>query len=59
MENYVSDNPTRRWLIQTMADFDTLKQSADVRFGDKVYCISAKSWNIVDNQIELQPYEGN
>ena len=57
--NYISDNPTKRWLIQSPENYQDLKQSADVHFGDKVYCISAKSWSIVNNQGQLQPYEGD
>ena len=58
MADYVSDNPTRRFVIQSPENFDTLKESVDLQFGDKIYIISTKQWKIIDNQGERQDYSG-
>lgn len=58
MVDYVSDNPTRRFVIQSSEDFDELSENIELKFGDKIYCIEDKKWTIIDNQGEQQDYKG-
>lgn len=61
MVNYVSDNPTRKYVVQSQQVLDELLSSEEknnFKFGDKFYIINDKKTKIIDESGNDVDYAG-
>ena len=61
MVNYVSDNPTRKYVVQSQQVLDELlsnEEKNNFKFGDKFYIINDKKTKIIDESGNDVDYAG-